>query len=173
MLRDLATVLFLLLAAAAATAQTTMPEAVVSAGGTDMRGSHLLRGTLSQSIGGRAVGLSYYLEIGFWHSFWELVSTVPPPPDYVWGLKGNYPNPFNPRTTIAFSLPDRSRITLRVYDLRGALVATLVDREMPAGGHTAVWDGRDARGAGMASGVYLARIESRHGVLTRKLALVR
>jgi hypothetical protein len=68
------------------------------------------------------------------------------------------PNPFNPRTTVAFDLARTGPVVLAVHDPRGARVCTLVDRELPAGRHEAVWDGRDDNGRRVASGVYLARL---------------
>jgi flagellar hook assembly protein FlgD len=62
---------------------------------------------------------------------------------------------------------------LRVYDLRGALVRTLVDADLPRGSHQATWDGRDASGRGMASGSYFARLEAGGRGETVRMALVR
>ena len=75
-------------------------------------------------------------------------------------LRQNYPNPFNPSTTIAFSIPSRSRVTLTVYDELGRTIATLIDEEMEAGNHAVVWSGQDETGGKVASGVYLFRLEA-------------
>jgi hypothetical protein len=74
-------------------------------------------------------------------------------------LAANYPNPFNPSTQITYTLPQPSRVTLRVYDVAGRRVATLHDRAQPAGTHGATWDGRDQAGQSVASGTYLYRLE--------------
>ena len=67
----------------------------------------------------------------------------------------NYPNPFNPSTTIKYSLPSAGHLKLRVYNVRGQLVKTLIDGVRPAGeNQTVVWDGTDERGSSAASGVY-------------------
>ena len=173
MQRSFALVVLMCLAAVPALAQTQMPESVLAAGGADMLGSHELRGTVAQSGVGFVVGVSYRLEIGFWHGFRELVSSTPGVVDYIWDLKAAYPNPFNPRTTIGYSMPEASHVTLRIYDLRGSLVSTLVNGPVEAGDHAVAWNGRDDRGSGVASGVYFARIDSKHGVLTRKMVLAR
>ncbi len=76
-------------------------------------------------------------------------------------LSQNYPNPFNPTTTIRFALPTASTVTLRVYDLLGREVQTLVQENRPAGYHSVVWDGRDRNGIPAASGAYFFRIEAR------------
>jgi FlgD Ig-like domain len=95
----------------------------------------------------------------------------PKPPALALGA--NLPNPFNPATTIPFVLPFAGRTRVAIYDVRGALVRVLVDREMPAGPNRTVWDGRDARGEPVSSGVYLCRLEHPAGVRTRKLVAVK
>ena len=85
----------------------------------------------------------------------------------------NYPNPFNPATTIRFDLPERGRVTLSVYALDGSRVATLVDGELPAGRHAAVWTGRDERGARVASGLYFYRVQTPGQAETRRMMLIK
>ncbi len=88
-------------------------------------------------------------------------------------LSQNFPNPFNPTTTIKYSLPNSSIVTLRVYNLLGKEVATLVDNEFKqAGNHVGVWDGRNASGNVVASGLYLLRMQAGNFVQTRKMVLV-
>ncbi len=70
------------------------------------------------------------------------------------------PNPFNPITTVRFSLPAAGRATLDVYDLRGLRLRTLVAADLTAGEHTARWDGRDEQGQAVAAGIYLVRLAS-------------
>ncbi len=85
-----------------------------------------------------------------------------------------YPNPFNPRTAIAFSLEEQGAVQLAVFDLRGRLVRSLVHGVLPAGAHEIIWDGTDEGGRSVASGTYFARFKkAESGILTRKLALVR
>ncbi|MBI5464549.1 MAG: choice-of-anchor D domain-containing protein [Ignavibacteriales bacterium] len=73
-------------------------------------------------------------------------------------LYNNYPNPFNPTTTIQYGLPSASRVTLKIYSLLGQEISTLVDGLQPAGYHQALWEGRHQNGAPVASGVYFYRI---------------
>ncbi|MCH7528743.1 MAG: T9SS type A sorting domain-containing protein, partial [Candidatus Marinimicrobia bacterium] len=73
-------------------------------------------------------------------------------------LLSNYPNPFNPATTIGFELPAATNITLIVYDLTGREVTRLADRGYQAGYHQVVWDGRNASGRLLPSGIYIARL---------------
>jgi len=84
-----------------------------------------------------------------------------------------YPNPFNPATTIRFTLPEQSSVRLVVFDLNGRVVRTLVDRPMLAGTHSVVWDGRDALGRNAASGAYLYTITTSRGTSTKRMVLVR
>ena len=85
-----------------------------------------------------------------------------------------HPNPFNPVTNIAFTVPAGTEsATLRVYDVSGRLVATLVDEAMPAGAHSVVWDGTNRGGEQLASGVYFARLEVGNDMAVRKMTLLK
>jgi hypothetical protein len=77
-----------------------------------------------------------------------------------YALEPNFPNPFNPQTQIRFQLPATGPVSLRVYDVLGQVVQTLVEGELTAGLHRAVWDGRDALGRDVASGVYFYALEA-------------
>jgi nitrous oxidase accessory protein NosD len=90
-------------------------------------------------------------------------------------LRASRPNPFNPRTEIAFDLPATGRATLRIYDPAGRLVCTLLDADLPAGPGAVTWDGRDAAGRAVAAGAYLYRLTFAGGAppLTRRMLLVR
>ena len=83
-------------------------------------------------------------------------------------LAENYPNPFNPSTTIRFSLQEASTVTLEVYDLLGRRVSQLINGEMPAGTHNSVWDA-----SGFASGIYLYRVTSGGQSVTGKMMLMK
>ncbi len=83
------------------------------------------------------------------------------------------PNPFNPRTTISYDLPEAGPVRLCVYDLAGRLLRTLVDEIRAQGSHDAVWDGRDASGRDVGSGTYLARLEFGGQVESVRMGLVR
>jgi len=88
-------------------------------------------------------------------------------------LSQNYPNPFNPATTIRLSLPEAGAASLRVYDLAGRLVRTLVRGVVPAGGLVLTWDGTDEMGRRVASGVYLYRLEAPGVAMTKKMMLLK
>lgn len=89
------------------------------------------------------------------------------------GLAQNFPNPFNPSTTISFSLPEASRVSLAIYNINGELVRNLVDGDVAAGQHMVVWDGKDATGQQVATGVYLYRLRANSFVAEKKLILAK
>lgn len=88
-------------------------------------------------------------------------------------LRPNHPNPFNPSTTLMYSLTRESRVRLTIHDLKGRAVRTLVADDRPAGNHSVVWDGRDDGGEAVGSGVYFVRLETRDGVEARKISLIK
>jgi len=90
-------------------------------------------------------------------------------------LGQNHPNPFNPQTTIPFEVPGSgaSRVRVFVIDAAGRVVRTLVDEAMSGGSHTTVWDGKDASGAGVSSGVYFYVLDAGGERLTRKMVLLK
>ncbi len=83
------------------------------------------------------------------------------------------PNPFNPRTTVAYFVAAAGRVAIDVYDLRGRRVKALQWGEVSVGAHEVVWTGVDERGASVASGVYFIRLQTPGGVFLRRAALVR
>jgi len=91
----------------------------------------------------------------------------------VFAVEPNYPNPFNPETTIRFALPEAARTRVLVYDLAGRRVRTLVDRRLDAAVHTVRWDGRDDAGHDLPSGVYFYRVEAGEHRFTDRMALIR
>jgi hypothetical protein len=88
-------------------------------------------------------------------------------------LHHNYPNPFNPTTHLRFDLEKQARVTLRIFDPRGRLVRTLMDGPVPAGTHTAQWDGADDAGNPVPSGVYVGRLTTARSTQIRKMILLR
>jgi hypothetical protein len=96
----------------------------------------------------------------------------PPIPSRL-ALHAGVPNPFNPRTAMRYSLPATGHARLDVYDARGGWRVTLVDGEQPAGDHLAIWDGRDALGRSLASGVYVVKLVSQGETRHRSVVLVK
>ena len=88
-------------------------------------------------------------------------------------LANNYPNPFNPETTIEFSLDKANDVTLNVYSITGQLVRTLINHSMAAGDHTVNFNGRDDLGQALSSGVYFYQLQSGEQVATNKMILMK
>ncbi|MFH1680563.1 MAG: FlgD immunoglobulin-like domain containing protein [Candidatus Eisenbacteria bacterium] len=122
----------------------------------------------------------------FWHDYqnpseplflWECycgeVGVTPAAAPGVFRGPSAAPNPFNPSTTLAFSLPADGDAGLAIYDVRGRRVRTLAAGFLSGGEQSAVWDGRDDEGRDVPSGVYLARLCFGNEVAARKLVLVR
>ncbi len=88
-------------------------------------------------------------------------------------LDQNYPNPFNPTTQIRYSLAHLTNVRLDVYNILGQHVATLVNGRQSSGIHEIQWNGRDASGAGVSSGVYIYRLQAGDFIQTRKMLLIK
>ncbi|RMD91867.1 MAG: T9SS C-terminal target domain-containing protein [Calditrichaeota bacterium] len=88
-------------------------------------------------------------------------------------LYQNYPNPFNPTTTLRFDVPKGSQVSIRVYDVLGREVKTLVNRKYQPGSHAVAWDGRDRNGLPLPSGEYLVRLQAGEFVAVKKVLLLK
>lgn len=91
----------------------------------------------------------------------------------VFALEGNYPNPFNPQTSIRFSLPQAEQVQLEIYSIAGRRVTTLVNSTYEAGPHEVIWTGRDDSGQTVASGVYFYRLRAGEFSDVRKMTLMK
>jgi hypothetical protein len=85
----------------------------------------------------------------------------------------NHPNPFNPETSISFSLPSSARVVLSIYDVEGRLVRKVVDGVLGEGYKSVSWDGNDEVGNSVSSGVYFYRLKSGKYTLTKKMVLLK
>lgn len=101
------------------------------------------------------------------------VDDDPAPLPEQFSLGQNYPNPFNPDTQIGFSVPVRSRVTVKIFDILGRLVTTLIDETVPAGNHSVIWHGVDSEGDPVPSGIYLYSIKTGEYSRARKMVLVK
>ncbi len=86
-------------------------------------------------------------------------------------LFGAYPNPFNPETTISFNLADSEKCSLRVYNLKGQLVKTLVKGQLSKGAHAVTWKGQDESNKSVASGLYFYKLSTASKTCTKKMTL--
>jgi hypothetical protein len=105
----------------------------------------------------------------------DMTYTLPEPGSkrLITGIVNVVPNPFNPTTTISYSLATPVKVSLSVYDVAGRLVNRLVDETQVAGIHSIVWRGTDRRGTTVASGVYFVRMQSAGESFTRKMVLLK
>jgi hypothetical protein len=106
---------------------------------------------------------------------WLIGTDLTPAPETpaVLSLAQNSPNPFNPKTTIAFALDRSGTVRLAVYDVRGQLVRTLVDESLAAGNHAVVWDGQSDSGRQAASGTYVYRLTTGDRTLSQAMTLLK
>ena len=88
-------------------------------------------------------------------------------------LHGNYPNPFNPTTTISFSLPDEQEIELSIYNIKGQKVKQLINGQLTAGNHTMIWDGKDTNGKSVGTGIYFYKLKTGKKEISRKMLLLK
>ncbi len=103
----------------------------------------------------------------------EQAPTPVPQPSPSATLGQNFPNPFNPATTIEYTLPTRLPVVIAIYNSEGSLVRRIDEGTREAGSYRTQWDGRDARGARVVSGVYFYRLEGLAGVAPRKMVLLK
>jgi hypothetical protein len=88
-------------------------------------------------------------------------------------LAQNFPNPFNPSTTIKFDLKEKGLVTLKVYNVAGQLVRTLVNEVKDANSYTVAWDGKNDRGGAVASGIYFYKMDTKDFSQTKKMVMLR
>ena len=88
-------------------------------------------------------------------------------------LHSNYPNPFNPSTRISFSVPFEGKVNLSVYNTKGQLVKTLINRRIIPGSHIVNWDGQDNAGKQVASGVYFYKLKTHDSDISKKMLLLK
>lgn len=156
-----------------AEAQTKVSNSVFGNGGAIISNdNNRMFVTVGQSITGQSSNESIMTSSGFWYPAIKVISSVEQlqniglPKEF--RLDQNFPNPFNPTTTIQFALPKRSEVSLRLFDILGRVVATLVDEELQPGEYKVVFEP-----VGLPSGMYFYRIQTEGFVKTMKLMLLK
>ena len=97
---------------------------------------------------------------------------VTPIPD-AFALSYNYPNPFNPITTIEYDLPKDALVKLVIYDMLGREIVSLVNENLPAGYHSITWNAKDRFGNLVSAGIYFYQFQTKDFVKTRKMVLLK
>ena len=125
-----------------------------SGGGVVADSNNRIVSTVGQTAIGVASSANYISRVGVWYQFVDVITSVAQSESDVipkeFRLDQNYPNPFNPATTIQFALPKVSQVKLKLFDILGREVATLVDEELEPGEYKVVFEAK-----GLTSGVYI------------------
>jgi hypothetical protein len=95
----------------------------------------------------------------------------PAPEEY--SLSDAYPNPFNPTTTLSFSVPTEGVVSLNIYDMTGRMVSTLVDGNLEQGYHSITWNGKDSNGHAVSSGMYIYSLNGEGVSITKKMVMMK
>jgi hypothetical protein len=162
---------FLLLGSFPVFADYHIPQCVIAGGGGTMTTTgYSLTGTVAQTVIGRVSDASHIHLIGFWYPAQVFASAVPEETGLpvAFALGTPYPNPGGPMTTLRLAVPRSSSVALRLYDVSGRLVRTLLEGELPPGYHTV-----DLDGAMLAAGIYFCRLTAPGFRETRRLVLVK
>lgn len=169
--------LALSLAASGAYAINEITRSVIGSGGTGATGpTHRLQSTLGQSIAGKADGSVHTIWSGFWGrggvpaDVGDQEATLP----LAFRLYANSPNPFGVETALRYDVPRAGgRVRVRVFNVEGRLVRSLVDRIEAPGRKSIVWNGCDAEGRPLSQGIYLCTLDAPGYSKTQKLVLTR
>ncbi len=155
---------------------SSMKQYLIDAGVTELTNAHNLTWPKAFSEDGSTFIGEYNDLYGGWGYYRVDFGKTSPVQDVVRHtakLTDVSPNPFNPMTTVSFSLDKRQNATVTVYDIAGRKVDVLADGEFEAGEHQLVWRGKDQSGREMSSGSYIVRLESGEGSDSRIISLVR
>lgn len=156
---------------APALAQTQLGPLVMSSGGRAASSASMqVKVTLGQAITGKTSGAGVFSGLGFWERIGFDSATALPDgaTPLATRLLQNAPNPFNPTTTIRFSLAEPERARIEVFDLRGRRMARLLDEALPAGEHALTF-----RADGLASGIYLLQLSAGRHRESRRMVLLK
>jgi hypothetical protein len=152
--------------------QYQITNSVVGSGGiTVSNASYNFNSTIGESFIGKPVNAANQQQAGFWYVYQQTTitdvedeETIPT----VFKLEQNYPNPFNPSTKIKFAVPVKSNVLIKVYDILGSEVVTIVNEELDAG-----WYEKSFNASRYTSGIYLFRMEAGSYVSTKKMMLIK
>ena len=164
--------LFLFLLSGMLIAQNQISISVLNNGGEkQLNASHLIVGTVGQIGVDLITNSNHQVQPGFWNMYYQdVVVSVEDenilPVDYK--LEQNYPNPFNPSTVIKFAVKEKSSVLIKIFDILGSEVTTLVNEELDAG-----WYQKNFNASGYASGIFIYRMQAGNYITTKKMLLLK
>jgi hypothetical protein len=132
-----------------------------------------VRFNMQTDRGRETIGNSWYPTLHFFGTSAVATSAAEETPGETTQLLPNFPNPFNPKTTLSFTVSMSGHAQLGIYDIQGRLLRVLIDQFVTAGTHHAEWDGHDAEGIRMSSGIYFSKLITKDSVQTSKMVLVK
>lgn len=142
--------------------QYQIPASVFGNGGNSISGSNFkINSTVGQTFIGKSEGGNFKKQVGFWKPY-QILTPVEELKDIIpkeYKLEQNYPNPFNPSTTISYQIPEESNVILKVYDIIGRELKTLVNEVKDAGIYKTNFNASN-----LASGIYFYRLEAKSKV---------
>lgn len=151
--------------------QHNIPISVISGGGEKQSNStYQLWGIANLTSVDKSSSSTYSAQFGFWYE-WQIVTDVEEDNNMlplIYKLEQNYPNPFNPSTIIKFAVPERNSVLIKIYDILGSEVTTLVNEELDAGWYEKMFDA-----ATLSTGVYIYRMKAGNYISTKKMLLIK
>ncbi|OGU36981.1 MAG: hypothetical protein A2315_15175 [Ignavibacteria bacterium RIFOXYB2_FULL_35_12] len=166
------TLLILLLFIANAFSQNQIAFSVLSNGGEIQANSaYVIVGTLGQTSIGKCENTINQAQAGFWQMYYQNVLQAAEDENMLpieYKLEQNYPNPFNPSTIIKFGIPERNNVLIKIYDILGSEVTTLLNHEMDAGWYELIFNAAE-----YSTGIYICRMQAGNYVSTKKMLMLK
>ena len=125
-------------------------------------------GIVGTRISGSFIAARYLSDFSYGVSEKDIIGEVP-----ITKLNGNYPNPFNPETTISFNLAEKSNVIIEVYNLKGQKIKTLLNDFFDMGSHVITWNGKDNNNQSVGSGIYFYKMTTEEYIATKRMILLK
>jgi hypothetical protein len=170
--KNKALLICLLLLSGTAFSQYQITNSVTGSGGDIMSGSgYIFSSTVGEGVIGNSMNTLNQHYAGFWYTYLQQTITGIENQENVpvsFTLEQNYPNPFNPATKIKYAVPERTIVTIKIYDITGSEMYTLVNKELDSG-----WYETNFNAAALSSGVYFYRMQAGSYVNIKKMLLIK
>ena len=152
--------------------QNQISYSILSNGGMKQANSaYVIAGTLGQTIIGKCENTIHQSQAGFWQMYNQDILLNAEDENFLpieYKLEQNYPNPFNPLTIIRYSIPERTNVLIKVYDILGSEVITLLNQELDAG-----WYNLEFNAVEYSSGIYICRMQAGKYISTKKMLMIK